>query len=122
MYSHDIKYNSVKMQNSEIKNKIKNVLDELDEMPYGIEKHHKTLSPSKHHYRIKVEKLIEHLLKISNENIMVNIGEICSIRDNQLRELLVKKDDSFERHGVHEGMEGINKLLHMHIDYLLEKM
>lgn len=108
------------MDNIEIKHKIREILSKLDEMPNGIETHHKTLPPNARHYEQLVIQLIETLLQIENENVIEIIEKISSIRDNQLRELILKRDDSFERLGVSKNMVNINRLLHLHIDWFLE--
>ena len=52
------------MGNIEIKNKIKDVLDKLDNMAYGVENHNKTLPPNVCHYKLLINQLMGYLLQI----------------------------------------------------------
>lgn len=108
------------MDNIGIKNKIKDTLDKLDNMAYGVETRLKTLPPNLHHYKLLVEQLIDNLLHVEDDNIIEITDKIRSIRDNQLRELFLNKDDSFEKYGVNKEIENVTYLIHMHIDILFK--
>lgn len=104
------------MDNIEIKNNIREILNKLDKMPYGVETHNKTLPPNARHYEQLVIQLIENLLQIKNENVIEVVNKIQSIRNNQLRELLLNNNNSFERYGVNEEMMHVTHLIQMHTD------
>lgn len=100
---------------------IKEILKELDEFPYGRELKHKTLAPNKHHYKKLIEELIT-LLSIMPIEIQ-KLNEILSIRNNEIRELMINNDnDSFAKYGADEQMIRINKLIYHSLDcYLYDK-
>ena len=100
---------------------ITEILKELDEFPYGNELNHKTLAPNKYHYKNLIEELIA-LLSILPIEIQ-KLNEILSIRDNELRELMINNDnDSFVKYGADDQMITINKLIHLSLDsYFYDK-
>lgn len=100
---------------------IKEILNELDEFSYGKELKHKTLAPNKYHYKNLVDELISTLCLSPIESHKLN--EILSIRDNELRDLMINKDnDSFNKFGADERMNRINNMIHLSLDsYIDEK-
>ncbi len=110
------------MNNLKTKQKIKELLGELDKMAYGMEIHNKTLPPNKYHYNQLVDRIIKLLRQIESENIIEVIDKILSIRDNQLREFLISQNQSFERYGVDKEMECITGQIHLHIDCILSEI
>ena len=98
---------------------IKNILGDMRQMPYGLDRSHKILPPNPHHYGQLINRLIDCLQDIEHPNIMEIESKIISIRDNQLRELLVNNRDSFVKYGVSEEMAKITGLIEMYIGELL---
>ena len=98
---------------------IKQTLADLDQIPYGVTRNHGTIPPSVHHYERLINDLITSLLSIDHQNIDMTIDKIISIRDNQVRELHLRKNSNFNTYGIDREMENITSLIHMHIDNLL---
>lgn len=107
------------MNNIETLHKIQQTLKELDEMPYGIIRSQKTIPPSIYHYEQLINALINFLLSIDHQNINITIDNIISIRDNQVRNLRLRKNNNFNTYGIDSEMEDISRLIHMYIDDLL---
>ncbi|MDE7161032.1 MAG: hypothetical protein K2O24_09390 [Muribaculaceae bacterium] len=84
-------------------------------MPYGKELRNKTLRPNANHFAKGVDKLIDILsLYVNGENIQI-IENIRSLRANQIRELGLKTDNSFEKFGINIQMEDLYNELQMHV-------
>lgn len=83
------------------------IMHKLQHMPYGKELRNKTLRPNANLFAKGVDKLIDILsLYVNGENIHI-IENIRSLRDNQIRELVLKTDNSFEKFGINIQMEDL---------------
>lgn len=88
-------------------------------MSYGIVRPQKTIPPSIYHYEQLINVLINLLFSIDHQNINITIDKIISIRDNQVRNMRLRKNNNFNTYGIDSEMEDISRLIHMHIDDLL---
>ncbi len=107
--------NTVKLQ------KLRAIVEELEGMPYGINRNNKTFPPNLNHYSRLIDTIIDCLLLIEHPNIGRIIEEILSIKYNELRTLMTSKSKSFELTGVYDEMESISNRIHMHLGELLDK-
>jgi len=100
-------------------NEINFIMQELQNMPYGKELRNKTLPPNAYHFASGVDKLINILTRYVNGENIPTIDSIRSLRDNQIRELVLKSDNSFEKFGINLQMEDVYSELSMHVKVFL---
>lgn len=88
-------------------NEIECILKNIQNMPYGKDLGHKILSPSANHFATNVDKLIEILHKSVDRENMPTFQQLQSLRDNQVRELIIdsKRNKTFETSGIDYEME-----------------
>lgn len=94
-------------------NKIEGILKNIQNMPYGKDLGHKILSPSANHFAANVDKLIEILYKYVDGENMPTFQQLQSIRENQVRELIIHqtKNKLFEICGVDYEMEVVSSAI-----------
>ena len=94
---------------------IEDLMKDLKEMPYGIERRGKTLPPSAHHYANNFNRLVDILSLYVTDESNPAFQSIKSIQDNEIRKLKIYTDKSFEIYGVDQRMEELNSMIFMHV-------
>ena len=80
-------------------------LHELNTMPYGISTGHRVLPPNRFHYARLLDEICETLISLKSMEFTGIINNLQSIRDNQVRELLLKNnDEDFQIYEVDENV------------------
>ena len=93
---------------------------QLNTMPYGICTSNRVLPPNRFHYARLFEELCEIMISLDKEEFNEVIKGMLSIRDNQVRELLLKNNDvDFQIYGVDEKMSQISRMVNMHLSCIL---
>lgn len=89
-------------------------------MPYGICTGRRVLPPSRVHFARILDAICENLISSNSKDVTGIINNLLSIRENQVRELLLnEKDIHFQFYGVDEKMCEISQMINMHLACLL---
>lgn len=93
---------------------------ELNTMPYGVCTRNRVLPPNRFHYARLFDEVCEIMISLDKKEFNEVLKNLLSIRDNQVRELLLKNDNvDFQIFGIDEKMSQISRMISMHLSCLL---